>query len=253
MRELEAQMRLGASPNPIRPFRISLPWDSENFPSNFDTEGQFLPSVIKQGESLVFDLPRSAFTSEVINVGLKKDLHTYQWCRNGLFPELKHPSKAVIEFSSPNVAKPFHMGHLRSTIIGNVIANLHQAVGHEVLRINFLGDWGTQFGLLAFGLQDKDLDALLSKADPMQELFKVYVEANKAAAEDEAVAETAKIKFSQLEAGAPELRSQWQKIRQITVEELTKVYSRLGVEFDLYHGEAMYGDLEVDAVSEKIY
>ena len=150
-----------------------------------------------------------------------------------------------MEFSSPNIAKPFHMGHLRSTIIGNFVANIQAAVGHQVIKINWLGDWGTQFGLLAKGLQTKNLEQILTHADPLQELYKVYVEVNQMASEDPLVASEARDLFAQLEAGNEQLHQDWLAIRATTVESLKKVYAKLGIQFDYYHGEAMYGDAKV--------
>ena len=138
------------------------------------------------------------------------------------------------------------MGHLRSTIIGNFVANIQAAVGHQVIKINWLGDWGTQFGLLAKGLQKKkNLEQILTHADPLQELYKVYVEVNQMASEDPLVASEARELFAQLEAGNEQLQQDWLEIRESTIESLKKVYAKLGIQFDYYHGEAMYGDSKV--------
>ena len=138
------------------------------------------------------------------------------------------------------------MGHLRSTIIGNFVANIQAAVGHEVIKINWLGDWGTQFGLLAKGLQSRDLQQILTyEADPLQELYKVYVEVNQKATQNPFIAEEARELFAQLEAGDENLRRDWTQIREAAVEALKETYAKLGIEFDYYHGEAMYGDSKV--------
>ncbi|NXE72936.1 SYRM protein, partial [Cochlearius cochlearius] len=146
--------------------------------------------------------------------------------------------KAVIEFSSPNIAKKFHIGHLRSTIVGNFIANLKVALGHEVVRINYLGDWGMQFGLLGVGFQ-RFGDKEKLKCSPLQHLFEVYVQINKAA-EDETTKKLAKDFFKKLEEHDEQTLSLWKKFRDFSIEEYIRIYKRLGVHFDEYSGESFY-------------
>ncbi|NXB10714.1 SYRM protein, partial [Cnemophilus loriae] len=146
--------------------------------------------------------------------------------------------KAVIEFSSPNIAKKFHVGHLRSTIVGNFIANLKVALGHEVVRINYLGDWGMQFGLLGVGFQSFGNKEKL-KSSPLQHLFEVYVQINKAA-EDENTKKLAKDFFRKLEEHDEQTLSIWKQFRDLSIEEYIRIYKRLGVHFDEYSGESFY-------------
>ncbi|XP_066110336.1 probable arginine--tRNA ligase, mitochondrial [Saccopteryx bilineata] len=147
--------------------------------------------------------------------------------------------KIVVEFSSPNIAKKFHVGHLRSTIIGNFIANLKEALGHQVTRINYLGDWGMQFGLLGTGFQLFGYEEKL-QSNPLQHLFEVYVQVNKEAADDKRVAESAHAYFQRLELGDMQALALWQKFRDLSVEEYIRIYKRLGVHFDEYSGESFY-------------
>ncbi len=167
-----------------------------------------------------------------------------------------------MEFSSPNVAKPFHMGHLRSTIIGNFVANIHQSVGHSVTRLNWLGDWGTQFGLLTYGLthldqkrHQKDLD-LGPGSDPLRQLYNIYVSVNQEAEAKPEIAAEARKLFALLEQGDEGLLKQWAQIRSVTIQALEQVYQKLGIVFDHYHGEAMYGTAKfkaqvLDALTDK--
>ncbi|KAM7173484.1 putative arginine--tRNA ligase, mitochondrial isoform 3-T3 [Macrochelys suwanniensis] len=147
--------------------------------------------------------------------------------------------KIVIEFSSPNIAKKFHVGHLRSTIIGNFVANLKEALGHHVTRINYLGDWGMQFGLLGAGFQQFGNEEEL-KSNPLQHLFEVYVQVNKAAAEDENIKKLAQDFFRKLEAHDEQTLLMWQHFRDFSIEEYVRIYKRLGVHFDEYSGESFY-------------
>lgn len=147
--------------------------------------------------------------------------------------------KIVMDFSSPNIAKPFHVGHLRSTIIGNFIANINKHYNNNVVRINYLGDWGTQFGLLQYGLKKSKINLQDIKCDPMKTLFNAYVSANKLAGNDESVQAEARKYFADIEQGISNL-DDWKTIRQITVEELDKTYRRLGIHFDAYNWESDY-------------
>ncbi|XP_050001466.1 probable arginine--tRNA ligase, mitochondrial isoform X3 [Alexandromys fortis] len=153
--------------------------------------------------------------------------------------------RIVVEFSSPNVAKKFHVGHLRSTIIGNFIANLKEALGHQVTRINYIGDWGMQFGLLGTGFQLFGYEEKL-QSNPLQHLFEVYVQVNKEAADDKNVAKLAHEFFHRLELGDVQALSLWQRFRNLSVEEYIQIYKRLGVYFDEYSGESFYREKSRD-------
>lgn len=150
-----------------------------------------------------------------------------------------NPKKIVIDFSSPNIAKPFHVGHLRSTIIGNFIANVNKYFDHKVTRLNYLGDWGTQFGLLQFGLKAKNIDVAKLQTNPIKTLYDVYVYANKMSRENESVQQEARKYFSEIEQGQTSLEN-WKAIRETTLQELENVYLRLGIQFDEYHWESDY-------------
>ncbi|KAL7987910.1 hypothetical protein Chor_006829, partial [Crotalus horridus] len=147
--------------------------------------------------------------------------------------------KVLIDFSSPNIAKKFHVGHLRSTLIGNFIANINEAIGHQVTRINYLGDWGMQFGILGAGFQWFGSEEKL-KSNPLQHLFEVYVQVNKASEEDANIKTLAQDFFRKLEAQEEKALSLWQHFRDVSVEEYARVYKRLGIYFNEYSGESFY-------------
>uniref|UniRef100_A0AAY4E511 Probable arginine--tRNA ligase, mitochondrial n=1 Tax=Denticeps clupeoides TaxID=299321 RepID=A0AAY4E511_9TELE len=158
--------------------------------------------------------------------------------RSELFSNIRR-GRTLVEFSSPNIAKKFHAGHLRSTIIGNFISNLKEALGNDVIRVNYLGDWGMQFGLLGVGFQRFGSQEKL-KENALQHLFDVYVQVNKEAEGDEGVQEAARVFFRKLEEGDDHALLLWKQFREITVEEYKRVYKRLGVHFDLYSGESFH-------------
>ncbi|XP_072821685.1 probable arginine--tRNA ligase, mitochondrial isoform X2 [Vicugna pacos] len=194
-------------------------------------------SEISTGQGTVnFKINRELLTKTVLQQ-VMEDGSKYG-LKSELFSGLPQ-KKIIVEFSSPNVAKKFHVGHLRSTIIGNFIANLKEALGHQVTRINYLGDWGMQFGLLGTGFQLFGYEEKL-QSNPLQHLFEVYVQVNKEAADDKNVAKSAHEFFQRLELGDTQALALWQKFRDLSIEEYTRIYKRLGIHFDEYSGESFY-------------
>lgn len=189
---------------------------------------------------------------EELIIDINRDLFIKSVLENRVQEESKiKPKKIVIDFSSPNIAKPFHVGHLRSTIIGNFIANINEYFGNDVVKLNYLGDWGTQFGLLQYGLQSNNIAIDQLSKNPIKYLYNVYVDANKLSLVDENVQIEAKKYFSNIEQGRTNLED-WNKIRKITVEELEKIYQRLGIKFDEYHWESNYNGEAIKGIIEKL-
>ncbi|MEI4339023.1 arginine--tRNA ligase, partial [Streptococcus suis] len=147
----------------------------------------------------------------------------------------------TIDMSSPNIAKPFSVGHLRSTVIGDALANIHEKLGYKPIRINHLGDWGKQFGMLivAYKLWG---DKAAVEADPISELLKLYVRINAEAEEKPELDEEARQWFKKLEDGDPEAHELWQWFRDESLVEFNRIYDKLDVTFDSYNGEAFYND-----------
>ncbi|KAI0246849.1 hypothetical protein BJV78DRAFT_1286027 [Lactifluus subvellereus] len=148
--------------------------------------------------------------------------------------------KVVIEYSSPNIAKSFHVGHLRSTIIGAFLANLYKACGWEVVSMNYLGDWGTQFGLIAVGFEKYGSEEELQK-DAIKHLFDVYVNINKDAESDPSVKAAAAAWFKRMEDGDEDALKNWRIWRELSVKKYAEEYDRLNVHFDVYTGESRVG------------
>jgi arginyl-tRNA synthetase len=149
--------------------------------------------------------------------------------------------KVLIEYSSPNIAKPFGIGHLRSTVIGAALYRLYDACGYESITLNHLGDWGTQFGLLMVAFEESGEEELL-QADPLGYLYRLYVEYSNRREEDEDLAQRARDWFRRLEEGDARAVELWEKFRDLSLREFERVYERLGVRFDHVRGESWYQD-----------
>ena len=153
--------------------------------------------------------------------------------------------KIVIDMSSPNIAKPFGVGHLRSTIIGNSIAKICEANGFDVVKINYLGDWGTQFGKIIFGWKKWGSEEKL-KEDAIAHLQELYV---KVSASDE-FDDEARAEFKKLEEGDKENLELWKRFREMSLEKFQKIYDLLGISFDVVLGESLYNDKMDSVVAE---
>ena len=147
----------------------------------------------------------------------------------------------VLDYSSPNIAKAFSVGHLRSTMIGNSLKLILQKCGYKTVAINYLGDWGTQFGLMIVAIEKfGNMDEI--KKDPINQLGALYVKINALAKEDESIAEEARAAFRKIENGEPKYVEMWKWIREESLKESEQIYKLLNVSFDSYNGEAFYND-----------
>ena len=198
-----------------------------------------LPKEISNTEAkagyLNFFIDKKILAENVLKKANKKDFG---------FNNSGKGKRIVIDMSSPNIAKPFGIGHLRSTIIGNSIAKICKANGYDVVKINYLGDWGTQFGKLIFGFK-KWGDEKKLKKNPIKYLLEIYVKANQENYEEEG-----RRWFKKLEEGDKEAINLWKKFKKISLEEFNKIYKILGVNFDVVSSESEYNDKVDDVIAE---
>ncbi|HFH9917095.1 TPA: arginine--tRNA ligase [Streptococcus suis] len=197
-----------------------------------DTTG--FEKVVATGPYVNFFLDKAAISHQVLtDVITEKDQYGKLNIGQG--------RNVTIDMSSPNIAKPFSVGHLRSTVIGDALANIHEKLGYKPIRINHLGDWGKQFGMLivAYKLWG---DKATVEADPISELLKLYVRINAEAEEKPELDDEARQWFKKLEDGDPEAHELWQWFRDESLVEFNRIYDKLDVTFDSYNGEAFYND-----------
>ncbi|MEG3313236.1 arginine--tRNA ligase [Streptococcus parasuis] len=197
-----------------------------------DTTG--FEKVVATGPYVNFFLDKDAISHQVLtDVIAEKDQYGQLNIGQG--------RNVTIDMSSPNIAKPFSVGHLRSTVIGDALANIHAKLGFNPIRINHLGDWGKQFGMLivAYKLWG---DKTAVEADPISELLKLYVRINAEAEEKPELDEEARQWFKKLEDGDQEALELWQWFRDESLVEFNRIYEKLDVHFDSFNGEAFYND-----------
>lgn len=162
-------------------------------------------------------------------------------------PRADRTHKTVVDYSSPNIAKQMHVGHLRSTILGHAIVGLLRFVGDEVLGDNHVGDWGTQYGMLIAGLRRLEREGAEIALD-IAGLERIYKHASALAKTDSAFAESARAELAKLQAGNPENRALWERFVATTRADLDRMYARLGIRFELWHGESFYEPMLPDVV-----
>ena len=202
-----------------------------------------IAKVMPMGGYVNFFVNKSQLATNVINdVLTQKD--TYGQSKLG------EGKTVVIDFSSPNIAKPFHIGHIRTTVIGNALYKIYDSQGYDTVRINHLGDYGTQFGklIVAFKLWG-DKDAV--EANPIPELLKLYIRFHDEAEEKPEMEDEARAWFTKLENGDQEAKELWQWFRDESLKEFARVYDLLDIQFDSYNGESFYSD-KMDTVIETI-
>jgi arginyl-tRNA synthetase len=164
-------------------------------------------------------------------------------------PQIGAGKTVVLDFSAPNVAKPMHVGHIRSTIIGDTLCRVARALGYTVIADNHIGDWGTQFGMILYGWKNL-LDEKALAADPITELVRLYREINNAGKEDPEIREACKAELVKLQAGDEENLAIWNRCIDLSKEGLQKIYRRLDVSFDYWLGESYYNDRLPSLVDE---
>lgn len=196
--------------------------------------GQTIERVEAVGGYLNFFYNRGAFAQETLSALRSAGS---DWGKS----EIGKGKKVIVEFSSPNIAKPFHIGHLFSTAVGNSLARIYDQLGYDVVRINHLGDWGTQFGKLISAYKHWGDRSVIEK-DPINELLKIYVKFHEEAEKHPELDDEAREYFRRLEEGDKETTELWQYFRDVSLVEFKRVYELLGVHFDSYAGESFYGD-----------
>ena len=197
-----------------------------------DTTG--FEKVVATGPYLNFFLDKAAISADILKTVLAEKADYGQ-------QNIGHGQNVTLDMSSPNIAKPFSVGHLRSTVIADALGHIYSKLGYKAIRINHLGDWGKQFGMLivAYKLWG-DKEAI--EANPIDELLKLYVRINAEADENPELDEQARQWFKKLEDGDQEALDLWQWFRDESLVEFNRIYDKLDVSFDYFHGEAFYND-----------
>ena len=212
---------------------------------NIEAKGA-ISKVMPLGGYVNFFVNKSQLAETVINdVLTKKEKYGHT--------DLGQDKAVVIDFSSPNIAKPFHIGHIRTTVIGNALYKIYDSQGYNVVRVNHLGDYGTQFGklIVAFKLWGSK-EAV--EANPIPELLKLYVKFHEEAEQKPEMEDEARAWFTKLENGDEEAKALWQWFRDESLKEFARVYDLLDIEFDSYAGESFYSDkmgVVIDQLKEK--
>ena len=212
---------------------------------NIEAKGA-ISKVMPLGGYVNFFVNKSQLAETVINdVLTKKEKYGHT--------DLGQDKAVVIDFSSPNIAKPFHIGHIRTTVIGNALYKIYDSQGYTVVRVNHLGDYGTQYGklIVAFKLWGSK-EAV--EANPIPELLKLYVKFHEEAEQKPEMEDEARAWFTKLENGDEEAKALWQWFRDESLKEFARVYDLLDIEFDSYAGESFYSDkmgVVIDQLKEK--
>lgn len=201
-------------------------------------EIDFLDDIQVQGAYLNFYVNKETFVRSMVDAAISDDFGS---------SDMGEGQTICIDYSSPNVAKNFHVGHLRTTIIGNSLYKIYSKLGYKVIRINHLGDWGTQFGKLIVAYKAWG-DEETVKRDGVAELMKLYVKFHEEAEKDPSLNDEARAWFTKMEHRDEEALRIWQWFKDISLQEYKRTYELLGMDFDYYLGESFYRDKTADVV-----
>jgi len=205
---------------------------AEKIVARFDTDDLCDAPAVAGPGFINFTLRPSAVAEKTVEV-LRDD-------RLGI-AEAKSPLRVVIDFGSPNVAKPMHVGHIRSTVLGDALARIAQFLGHEVIRDNHIGDWGTQFGMVIYGWKNL-LDRRALQRNPLTEIVRIYKETNQRATGDPEVREACRQELIKLQAGDRENLDIWNECVALSMQDFELVYKLLDIHYDIQCGESFYHD-----------
>ncbi len=196
--------------------------------------GDLFERIVNEGPYINFFVNKTHMTQEVLGtVFQQKDKYGSRDIGKG--------KNVIVEFSSPNIAKPFHIGHIRTTVIGNSLYKIYAFMGYNAIAINHLGDYGTQFGMLIAAYK-KWGDKETVEKNPIPELLKLYIQFNAESEKDETLIDEARYWFNQLEKGNQEAIELWQWFKDVSMLEFNRVYGMLNIKFDSYAGESFYSD-----------
>lgn len=195
---------------------------------------------LSQGDLCEVTVAGPGFLNFTLTAEAWADLAKAQWTSESLAVEqTEAPQTIVLDFSAPNVAKPMHVGHIRSTIIGECLSRVATKLGHKVIKDNHIGDWGTQFGMVTWAWKKGVDEGQLEKA-PLQELLRLYRAASDASKEDEEIREECRAELVKLQQGDAENKAIWDRCLELSRKGLDSIYERLDVTFDHWLGESAY-------------
>lgn len=205
---------------------------AEKIVAQLDVSDVSEPPAVAGAGFINFTLPQAAVEKQTLDI-LRDE-------RLGV-AETESPRRIVIDFGSPNVAKPMHVGHIRSTVLGDVLARVAKFLGHEVIRDNHVGDWGTQFGMVIWGWKNL-LDRQELQRNPLAEIVRIYKETNERVSKDPEVREACRQELVKLQAGDKENTDVWNECVAFSMQDFERVYRLLDVRYDLQCGESFYHD-----------
>ena len=212
---------------------------AEEISSKIKIDSNYINKIELAGGYINFFINKEIMAKEVLEEISKKDEYGKSDIGKG--------KNIVIDYSAPNIAKPFHIGHLRSTVIGGALYNIYKYLGYNAIGINHLGDYGTQFGKLIEGYKRWGNEYNIDE-NPIDELTKIYIRINNACKEDEKILEECRNNFKKLEDGDPYCVELWEKFKKVSLKEFQRVYDILETKFDSWNGEAFYSDKMAEVV-----